>query len=374
MKILMITPYFPPHVGGMENFVYKLSNKLYEAGFEIGVLTTAIPSDAQANLPYQVRRVKPSIVVMRNPLVFGFLNEIDFIKKFDIIHAHDEHAFTTNIVALARRKHGKPLIVHSHGLFYPENAFEALAIHIYNKTLGKWSLENADRIIALSGNDAEFIEKLGIEEKKIRVVPNAIDPADYEFNIDNYDFIEKYGLNGWRIVLYVGAIIKRKGLNLLIKAVHSIRESSKIKLLVVGEGSFKRKCEKLVKKLKLEENVVFLGHVSRGELLKAYKTADVFALPSLVEGVPTVILEAHLYGKPVVAFKIPEIVEYFSNSAVLVTPGDFVELGNAIRELLENPKKASSLAKKGKELLKKTFSWDKIVGDIVKIYEDLLHD
>jgi len=368
----MVTPYFPPHVGGMENFAYKLSNRLYEAGFEVGVLTTAIPLNAQLNLPYQVRRVKPGIVVMRNPLAFSLLNEIDYMKRFDIIHAHDEHAFTTNIVALAKRKHKKALIVHSHGLFYPESVLEALVMHIYNRTLGKWSLKSADRVIALSRNDAKFIEKLGIKKENIEIVPNAIDPADYETNIDYYDFIEKYGLDGWKVVLYVGAIIKRKGLNLLIKAIDLVRENLKIKLLVIGEGKFKKKCEKLVKELKLQENVIFLGRVPREELLKAYKTTDVFALPSLVEGVPTVVLEAYLYGKPVVAFKIPEIAEYFSNSALLVPPGDVAELASAIRELLENPKKVFSLVEKGRELLKKTFSWDKVAGDIVKIYENLL--
>ncbi len=372
MRILMVTPYFPPHVGGMENFVYKLSNRLYEIGFEVEVLTTAIPSDAKVNSPYRVKRVKPGVVVMRNPLALSLLGEIEYLKKFDIIHAHDEHAFTTNIAALTKKKHGRALVVHSHGLFYPEGVLDSLAIRVYNRTLGKWSLKSADKVIALSRSDGRFIENLGVEKEKIEIIPNAIDPADYDTSIDPGDFIEKHGLNGWKVVLYVGAIIKRKGLNYLIKAIYSIKKKHKVKLLVVGKGKFKKECEELVEKLELQENVVFLGRIPREDLMKAYKTADVFALPSLVEGVPTVILESYLYGKPVVAFDIPEIAEYFSKSALLVPPGDFKKLANAIEQLFEEPEKASNFVKEGRNLLSKAFSWSRVTKDIVKVYENLL--
>ena len=372
MKILMVTPYFPPHIGGMENFVYKLSNELYRMSLEIGVLTTAIPTEFKMDFPYEVRRVKPRIVAMRNPLALNFLREIEYIRNFDIIHAHDEHAFTTNIIALTKRKHGKPLIVHSHGLFYPENALESLAVHVYNRTIGKWSLKKADKVITLSDNDRKFIESLGIGGGKIEVVPNAIDPNDYNTGVNPSDFIEKYSLDEWRVVLYVGAIIRRKGLNYLIKAVSLIKGKYKVKLLVIGEGKFKRECEKLVKKLKLQENVLFLGRISKENLMKAYKTADVLALPSLVEGVPTVILEAYLYEKPVVAFNIPEVAEYFSKSSLLVPPRNSKKLAEAIEQIFEEPRKASSIVKKGKKLLSEVFSWSRVTKDIIKIYENLL--
>ena len=372
MKVLMVTPYFPPHVGGMEVFVYKLSNRLYEKGIEVEVLTTKIPSEYNLDTPYRVERVNPGIVLMRNPIVFELFKKIKYLKSFDVIHAHDEHAFATNIVALSKNKYNKPLIIHSHGLFYPESFLESIVASLYNATLGKWSLKRADKVIALSRNDGKFIENLGVEREKIEVIPNAIDPRDYDLNIDPEDFADKHELQGWKIVLYVGAIIKRKGLNYLIRAVSMLDNRSKVKLLVIGDGGYRRECEKLVQKLNLQKNVVFLGRVSREDLMKAFKIADVFVLPSLVEGVPTVILEAYLYEKPVVAFDIPEVAEYFRNSALLVPPKNVEMLAQAINRVLTEPEAARENVKKGKKVLTQNFIWDKTLEKIIKVYENLL--
>ena len=271
MRVLMVTPYFLPHIGGMEFFVYKLSNRLYDRGIEVEVLTTAIPSEYDVYTPYKVERIKPGIVLMRNPLAFKLFKKVRDFKKFDIIHAHDEHAFTTNIVALSKKQYKSSLIIHSHGLLYPESFIESIVASLYNMTLGKWSLRMADKVIALSKSDGMFIEKLGVKKEKIAVIPNAIDPEDYDLNIDAENFANKHSLHGWRIILYVGAIIKRKGLNYLIKAVSILKNRQRVKLVVIGDGSYRGECEKLVKKLNLQKNVIFLGRVAREDLLKAFK-------------------------------------------------------------------------------------------------------
>jgi len=371
MKVLMVTPYFLPHIGGMEIFVYKLCNRLYEKGIDVEVLTTAIPREYNIDTPYRVDRVKPEAVIMRNPIVFGVFKKIKN-KKFDIVHVHDEHAFVTNIVAFSKKAFRNPLIIHSHGLFYPENFLESIVITLYNNTLGKWSLERADKVIALSRNDGKFIEKLGIEGDRIEIIPNAIDPTDYNTNIYIDDFLEEYEVSDKKIILYVGAIIKRKGLNFLIEAISLMRNKDNVKLVVIGEGSFKKKCQGMVRRLNLEGNIIFLGRIPREKLLKAFKAADVLVLPSLVEGVPTVILEALIYRKPVVAFDIPEIREYFEDSVYLVPPKDVNMLAKAIDKVLEDPKAILKNISRGERVLRENFLWEVVIDKIIRVYEELL--
>jgi len=374
MKVLMVTPYFLPHIGGMELFVYRLSNLLYEKGIDIEVLTYAIPSKSNLVTEYRVERIKPTLTAMRNPISFFNVFKIMKDKKFDIVHAHDEHAFLTNIVTLNKSKFNKPVIVHSHGLFYPENIFENIMIKMYNRSLGKWTLRRADRIIALSFSDAKFIEQLNVSREKIDVIPNAISPEDYKRDIDVDFVIDKYKLRNKKIILYVGSIIKRKGLNFLIDAISQIGErKNNLKLLVVGDGKYRKDCESLVNKYNLQEQIAFLGRIPKTDLTALFRISDVFVLPSLVEGVPTVILEAMLFNKPVIAFDIPEIHEYFKDSVYLVPIKDTRKMAETIENVLYNSS-SEKMIKKGTNLIKDVFSWSSITERIIKVYENVLSD
>ncbi len=374
MRVLMVTPYFPPHIGGLEKFVYKLSLKLFEKGLDVEVLTTDNPRGGRVDLPFRVHRVHPGVTLMKNPISLAMLSKLTLAKEFDIVHTHVDQAFTTNIFALGKFLHRKPVVIHCHGLYHPESIIGAVVNFLYYSSLGLWSLRAADMIVTLSKGDKDFmVHKLGISSSKVNIIPNAIDRDDYVTDIDASNFVMRHGLDGRRILLYVGALVRRKGLGYLLRAMKDVVAYYRDTILVIiGEGEHQRGFRRMAKKLGLNNSVVFLGHVGRRELFEALSVAEVFVLPSLLEGMPTVILEAFLYGKPVVATRIPGVVDYFDDYALLVPPADENALAKAIVELLGDKELQKKLRCRGRRVVETKFSWDKVSSEIIKLYMNLL--
>ena len=90
-----------------------------------------------------------------------------------------------------------------------------------------------------------------------------------------------------------------------------------------------------------------------------------------MEGVPTIILEAMLFNKPVIAFDIPEIHEYFKDSVYLVPIKDTRKMAETIENVLYNSS-SEKMIKKGTNLIKDVFSWSSITERIIKVYENVL--
>jgi glycosyltransferase involved in cell wall biosynthesis len=118
-------------------------------------------------------------------------------------------------------------------------------------------------------------------------------------------------------------LIKRKGIHYLIRAIPEITaKHSDIVCVVAGSGDYINELLALVDELDLRTYVHFVGTLNGQELASAYRSAEVFVLPSLGEGQPTCILEAWAFSKPVVATNIEGIVDYYDGTALLTEPGD----------------------------------------------------
>jgi len=370
----MVTPYYPPHIGGLELYVMKLSEYLIKRGIEVEVFTSQIPSgNYSSSKPIRVHRFKPIATPLKNPITLGMIFKINYMQQFDIIHAHVDQAFSTNIAILSKKYHKRPVIVHCHGLYYPESILGNIAYSVYYRTIGKWCIKKAEAIITLSKRDYDFMIQLGARQKYVRIIPNAIDPIDYRTETKVEDFLRQYGIEDKRVILYVGALIVRKGVHVLLKALPNVFEEFRNAiLLVIGEGDQKISLINMAKSLGIADRTLFLGTVDRETLFKAFKAAEIVVLPSFLEGMPTVILEALVFGKPVVATSIPGVVDYFRNATILVPPGNPMELSKAIRILLNDRLLREKLASKGKELVNK-FTFGSIANRIIDLYEELTH-
>jgi len=374
MRILQVAPYFIPYPGGQERYVYNLSKYLVKMGHEVHVITSNYPKTKSFEEidGITIERHKVFARILRNPITPGFLKIRGMIRNFDIVHMHNEHSFSAMITAYQKKRYDFPLILTNHGQLRFGNFFSDAFEKIYSQSVGKNIFRAASRIVALSSSDAEYISSLGIESKKISILPNAIDSSEFVpySNLDNIDFLKRYNVEGKRIVLFVGQIIQRKGIEYLLKSAKYVMELShenNIVFFVIGKGGFLEKAKNIVKNLNISELIVFTGKIPFGELVEAYKSADVFVLPSLSEGLPTTILEAMYFGLPVIATDIPGVRDHFRNRALLVPPKNEYKLAEAIIKLLKDEELAKRLSTNGKELVKSKYTWD-IVS---KKYEDL---
>lgn len=176
-------------------------------------------------------------------------------------------------------------------------------------------------------------------------------------------------------ILYAGRLSKEKGVKYLIKSLNFVKKDfPKVKLLIAGEGPERIYLEKLVKNLKLENNVKFLGWLSKESLKKIYENIDFVVLPSIwQEPFGLTGLEAMSYGRPVIAFSVGGINEYVINNenGFLVDVFDIKSMAEKIKILLNDEK---TLLKFSKESIKKSkeFSDDVFFDKIKKLYSKVI--
>ncbi|MCD4664757.1 MAG: glycosyltransferase family 4 protein, partial [Bacteroidales bacterium] len=218
--------------------------------------------------------------LLRNPITPGLFKIKDYTQDFDIVHVHNEHSFSAMVAAFLKSKNNFPLILTNHGQLRFDSFFADLVEKIYAKSIGKIIFRRADRIVALSLSDANYISSFGKKCEKISILPNAIDSTEFASYADkqNTDFLKKYKLDGKKIVLFVGQIIQRKGVKYLMRSIsYVINEfpNNNVLFLIVGKGDFSEKAKEIVRSLNIGDSVLFTGEISFDELVQAYMSADV---------------------------------------------------------------------------------------------------
>lgn len=380
MKILQVVPYFQPHIGGQEKYVFNLSKHLVKMGHEIHIITSNFPkTEEYAEIEgMTVERQKVIMRPLRNPITPGSLKMNKIIKNFDIVHAHGEHNFSPMIVAYFKNKNNFPLVLTNHGQVIFGSRIRNIIVRLYDKSIGKSILNKCDAIVVNSHSDKNYFTSINpCISDRIRVLPNSIDPEEYNpyVDLENTHFLKKYDIHERDLILFIGQVIKRKGIEYLIKAIpHIIKKTSNknFVIMVVGSGPFLDKSKEIAKTLNVEEFLIFTGEISFEELISAYKSASIFVLPSLSEGLPTVILEAMYFNLPIISTDIPGIRDHFKNVSLLVPPEDEKALANAIFELLYNTKLAKELSKRNKNLVLNRYSWQKTAKDYESLFLELL--
>lgn len=381
MKILQVSPYFLPHEGGIEKYVFRLSRDLANEGHKVVIFSSMIPKGAkfyEKMSDFEVYRFPTFITPLRNPIPFGLAKKIvRILNTYDLINCHDEHGFTSNIVALVKllKLTKTPVVLTSHGCsFNPSITALGFINKVYDQSLGALTFKMATSIIALSSFDKDYIGGIsGVDSQRIKVIPNAIDTHGYDTDISSTPFVNKYGLRKKRLVLYVGSLIERKGVHYLVAAASEVVKSvGEVKFVIVGIGSYETNLKLYVRELGLNKYFVFTGRISDRDVMRAYKACDVVVLPSLAEGIPSVIQEALLFSKPVISSDLPGIHEYFNECVTLVPPANPTILGQAIIHVLEDEDYARKLALKGRHLILNNLNWKSVFRDITSIYIDIL--
>lgn len=173
----------------------------------------------------------------------------------------------------------------------------------------------ADRIVTISESLQRHLLHLGVDSSKIHIIPNAVNIKEFHPIPPNPELKEKYGLNGQRVVGFVGSIEGYEGLDFLIKAFAYLKEQQEnFKLLIVGEGSALSRLQQLTATLKVEEMVVFVGKVPRNQVADYYSVIDICPFPRTKAKVcelvtPLKPYEAMAMGKIVMISDIPALRE-----------------------------------------------------------------
>lgn len=217
-------------------------------------------------------------------------------EGYDIIHMNTSYWVGFLIEELAMERHIPKVIVHSHsaGIDLGQGRERALEIHEYYKE--KFDKRYATDCWACSRLAADWLFGPQIARNDIRIIKNAIDIQKYSFNQDvRMQVRNKLGLDNCFVIGHVGRFAYQKNHEFLIKVFADIyRRNNKARLILIGEGAGMPVIKDMVHDLKLESAVYFLGWQDNvSELLSAM---DLFVLPSRLEGLPVVLVEAQASG------------------------------------------------------------------------------
>ena len=282
--------------------------------------------------------------------------------------------------------------IHDLGYEYLPN-YHQLGNFLYLNRSTEWAVRWADALISVSeATRQDLIRKMHCDSNKIKVVYEGIDYRRFSCRAgsrfageiksedkQNIGYIEEasylkktYGI-GCTYILYVGTIQPRKNIERLIEAFFLVNKSISrqcLQLIIVGKPGWMYKDIYLApKKYRVEGLVKFLNFVSNEDLIKLYRHASVFCLPSLFEGFGLSILEAMASGCPVVTSNSGSLSEIAGDAAVLADPLSSISIASAVDQILTNDSLRSTLIIKGKQLVK-LFTWEKTAKRTIEVFGD----
>lgn len=349
MRVLQVCPKYFPDIGGVEEHVRNISERL--AGkHEIVVYACdpsgKLPREEEINgvLVKRFKSFSPGDAYHFSPEMAQALRK----SCFDVVHGHSYHALP---LLLARHAKAGKLVVTPHYHGRGHTRLRDLLIRLY-RPIGKSVFAQAHSTIAVSQYEKDrLVGDLRIDRNRVIVIPNGVDLTEFS------------DLGGVRRepgnILCVGRLEEYKGVHHAIQALTLLEKE--FRLDVVGKGPYKRRLVELTRRLRLDTRVSFYQDLPREELLKMYARAGVFVLLSRHEAFSIVVAEALATKTPCIVANTSALAEWVDNKNCFGT--DYpVDCG----ELAELIVKAVAVEVKGVRL----WSWEEVARRTTQIYEN----
>ncbi|MCK4781729.1 glycosyltransferase [Candidatus Parcubacteria bacterium] len=281
--------------------------------------------------------------------------------------------------------------------------------HIRHRTLEKFEKENinienfkerliaekeimeaADTIIATNPPEKkDLMHYYDFDlENKIKIIPCGVNLKRFQkVNLENArDYINHFSKKD-KIITYIGRIDWRKGIETLIRAFPLVSKrlpELSLNIIIVGGKIGKKgdpadkkeiaRLKDIVKELKIEKKILFLGRRDQKKLRYYYSASDIFVIPSYYEPFGMTALEAMRCGVPIIASNVGGLSYIIQNrkTGIFFPPKNHRILARKIIELLKNKKLRNKLTKNAEVIVKENYGWNKIASDVSKLYQELL--
>ncbi len=389
MRILQVVNAFPPAwgTGGPARVVYELSKELVKRGHIVTVYTTDI-FDSKSRLRYaknpmcidgvkvyHFKNLSNKLASKNIPIALGMMSALKRdVKNYDVIHAHLFRCFQSTLVYHYAKKHKIPYVLQ------PDAATPRVIPHIklkalYDVVFGYKILKQANKVIAISKQEALCDHKMGVEEERISTIYCGMELGTFKSLPRRGKFKEKYGING-KMILYLGRINRSKGIDYAIKAFAKLaKERSDVIFVVAGpDDGYRSVLEKLKEQLNVADKVKFVGFIDEADKISAYVDADLFVHSVIyMGGVGLAPLEAILCGTPVIVSNGCGEVVKDANCGYIVAYDDIDSLKVKMNSILENPEEACEMVRRGKKYIRENLTWERVTDKVESVYEDCIH-
>ena len=364
LPVLLVTPRYPPALGGIERVVAALARGLAQRGFRVEVVTT----DPTGRLP--ALQDRDGVLVRRFPTVAG--DSVYFVSphlgrwlmenaaRFALIHAHSYHTPLALQAALAAGRAAVPLLLSP---YYHGTGHSPLrrALHVPYRLAGAWLVQQASRLVYISEAERDTLERRFGPAANV-VAPCGVDIA----RVHNAPQLPAAG--GRKTVLAVGRLERYKQTDRLVQALAHLPPD--YELVVIGAGPLRPRLELLAAQLGLQDRLKLLDHVDQQGLCAWYHCAHAFASLSQHESFGLTVLEAAAAGAPLVVSDIPahrEVVRYLPEGRAAFVPlacepGD---VGQAIQD-------AVRLGRAAETASWQLPTWEGMVDTVAAAYDEVI--
>jgi len=379
MIVLEFYANFLPKIGGVQIHMRDLCKCLQERGHRVYVLTFLMPDSRfrlidnipvyNISIPRILYKLRYPFIVFYGLLLYFLIRQL----KIDVIHAHDYLPGLT--AAFAGRLSRKRVFITFHLPIQYTSGRPLPGTKYFDIIIRNFLLNYVNKIICVCKHTFNESLKMGIPAHKMEVIYNWVP-------LNVLELVRKLGIihsaktsptSNRRLIVSVSTLEKRKGVDVLIKAVKLLHdEGLNIVLHVIGDGEEKESLIKMAETLLIKDNILFLGKVSNEEKIKRVLMADVYVLPSKVEGLPLALLEAMALGKAVIASKSGGILEVIRDkfNGILVDVKD-VLIANSIKTLIHNEELRRKLEVNAYHTAYEFFTYENCVKTIKMLEESI---
>ena len=395
LRILQITPYFEDAwaYGGIPRVAGSLCHALARRGHWVTVCTTDVCSATSrlgcSHLPRPMVRQEQGVLdiqvfknisnrVAYHLQFFSPLGLRTYLRRhagaFDVAHLHSHHHLLGVIAERELRRARVPYVVAPNGTAGRIER-RRWAKWVFDTTVGRRVLPNASRLLAVSHAEETQLEALGVPAAKVRHVRNPIDLTEFVEPQTPGLFRRRFGISAPTIILYLGKLTPRKGVDVLIEAFQRMNDPEQCLVIAGNDMGSLSTLQQQVHGLGLTASVIFAGLLSGKERLEAMTDANVVAYPGRDEIFGLVALEANMCGTPVVVADDSGCgeVQRELGGGLVVPYGDPSLLAGALFSILHDQLQWQEAAEQAKARIPSIYGSDIVAGQLEAIYRELIY-
>jgi len=405
LRICLLSYRSNPHCGGQGVYIKNLSRALKEIGHQVDVIS----GPEYPVLDQNINLIKLQSLDLYNPDDLFRIPKMNELKNLtnlvewlgvSTMGFPEPHTFGMRAYKYLKKRMNKYDIVHdnqslSYGLWAIKKRVPTVATIHHPITVDREIAIKSESILWRKLKHLRWYSFLEMQKRVSRTLPliitvskSAQNDISREFNIPLERFrIVSNGINTElfypipeikreknRIIVTNSADTPLKGLDYLLRSIFEIAKSRKIKLIVIGAPKKNGRIVKLIKKLSIEDSIVFTGRISNEDFVRQYAKASVAVIPSVYEGFGLPAGEAMACGVPVISTTGGALPEVVGDAGILIPPADSSALTKAISNVLDNPQLAHRLSEEGLKRVQNHLTWKAAAQKTVDVYQKVIND
>ena len=385
MKILYAFDLYSPHGGGIVTVMRDVSKALAVRGHKVTILASDYKKD-QAFLDSAPSGVNIRLIHCQcNFFNFCYMPSLrkearHLLKDFDIIHLQTYRSYQNLVLSKEARLGNIPYILESHGTLPRSTGGKRSTVwllkHLFDAATGMRILKAASRVIAHTEASIEEYVDFGVERDKVVLLPPPFDIAEFANLPSEGNFRHLFNIRDQKIILSLGRIHRIKGLDFLVDSFTRLtRLRNDVVLVIAGnDDGYLDTLKARIKRLGIEDKVVFTGFLQGEIKLAALRDANVLVQPSLYEYNSRVMYESILCGTPVIVSSATMSSENLTklNAGFLVDFGNHDQMITAIQQVIDNPQSMQDKVDQAAGYIRSNLSLEKVAEQYESLYSSLV--